>query len=91
MQLSKLLNTDKPNMKYVWFMFLPILAVILIQYGVVIGDMLILFVKNLFSDRELPEGATVEYVLNSDYNQPMNLAYLTLVQYLIYILVFGIW
>lgn len=91
MQLSKLLNTDKPNMKYVWFMFLPILAVVLIQYGVVIGDMLILFVKNLFSDRELPEGATVEYVLNSDYNQPMNLAYLTLVQYLIYILVFGIW
>ncbi len=91
MQLSKLLNTDKPNMKYVWLMFLPILAVILIQYGVVIGDMLILFVKNLFSDRELPEGATVEYVLNSDYNQPMNLAYLTLVQYLIYILVFGIW
>ncbi|MBQ8316751.1 MAG: CPBP family intramembrane metalloprotease [Lachnospiraceae bacterium] len=91
MQLSKLLNTDKPNMKYVWFMFLPILAVILIQYGVVIGDMLILFVKNLFSDRELPEGATVEYVLNSDYNQPMNLAYLTLVQYLIYILLFGIW
>lgn len=91
MQLNKLINTDKPNMKYVWFMFLPILVAVVIQYGVVIGDMIILFAKNLFSDRELPEGATVEYVLNSDYKQPMNLAYLTLVQYLIYILVFGMW
>lgn len=91
MQLSKLINTDKPNMRYVWFMFLPILVVVGIQYAVIISDVIILFVKNIFSDRELPEDATVEYVLNSDYKQPMNLAYITLAQYILYMLIFGIW
>lgn len=91
MQLSKLFNTTNPNMKYIWFMFLPILVVVVIQYGVVIGDVLILFVKNIFSSRELDQDATIEFIMNTDYKQPMNLAYMTLVQYLIYILVFGIW
>lgn len=78
-------------MKYIWYMFLPILVVVAIQYGVIIGDVVILFAKNILSSRELERDATIEFVMNSDYKQPMNLAYMTLVQYLIYILVFGLW
>lgn len=78
-------------MKYIWFMFLPILVVVAIQYGVIIGDVIILFIKNIFSSQELDRDTTIEFIMNSDYKQPMNIAYMTLVQYLIYILVFGIW
>lgn len=78
-------------MKYIWLMFLPILVVVVIQYSVIIGDVAILFMKNLFSSQEVDKDATVEFIMNSDYKQPMNLAYMTLVQYLLYILVFGIW
>ncbi len=91
MQLSKLFNTTNPNMRYIWYMFLPILVVVAIQYAVVIGDVIILFIKNVFSNQEVEKDATLEFIMNSDFKQPMNQAYMTLVQYLIYILVFGIW
>ncbi|MBO5386769.1 MAG: CPBP family intramembrane metalloprotease [Lachnospiraceae bacterium] len=91
MQLSKLFNTENPNMKYICYMFLPILVMVVIQYAVVIGDVLILFVANIVSGKELDKEASIEFIMNSSYNQPMNLAYMTLVQYLLYITVFGIW
>lgn len=78
-------------MKYIWFMFLPILVVVAIQYGVIMVDVVILFIKNVLSNQEVDRDATIEFIMNSDYKQPMNIAYMTLVQYLIYILVFGIW
>jgi len=78
-------------MKYIWYMFLPILVMVGIQYAVVIGDVIILFFKNLFSTSEVHKDATVEFIMNSDFKQPMNQAYMTLVQYSLYILVFGIW
>lgn len=91
MQLSKLFNTENPNMKYIWFMFLPILVVIGIQYAVIIGDLAILFMKNILSTKEVAKDASIEFIMNSDFKQPMNQAYMTLVQYLLYILVFGLW
>lgn len=91
MQLSKLFNTTNPNMKYIWFMFLPILVVVAIQYAVIIGDVIFLFAKNILSSQEVDKDATIEFIMNSDFKQPMNQAYMTLIQYLIYILVFGIW
>ncbi|MBE5932073.1 MAG: CPBP family intramembrane metalloprotease [Lachnospiraceae bacterium] len=91
MQLSKLFNTTNPNMKYIWFMFLPILVVVAIQYAVIIGDVIFLFAKNILSSQEVDKDATIEFIMNSDFKQPMNQAYMTLFQYLIYILVFGIW
>lgn len=78
-------------MKYIWLMFLPILVVVALQYAVVIVDVLILFAKNILSSQEVDKDATIEFIMNSDYKQPMNLAYMTLVQYLLYILVFGLW
>lgn len=72
-------------------MFLPVLVVVGIQYAVIIGDVAILFLKNLFSSQEVDKNATVEFIMSSDFMQPMNQAYMTLVQYLIYILVFGLW
>ena len=78
-------------MKYIWYMFLPILVVVAIQYAVVIGDVIILFIGNIFSNQEVEKEATVEFLMNTSYKQPMNIAYMTLVQYLLYILVFGIW
>lgn len=78
-------------MKYIWYMFLPILIVVCIQYAVIIGDVIILFLSNLFSHEDIGKETTVEFIMNRDYNQPMNKAYMTLVQYVIYILVFGIW
>ena len=78
-------------MKYIWFMFLPILVVVAIQYAVIIGDVIFLFAKNILSSQEVDKDATIEFIMNSDFKQPMNQAYMTLIQYLIYILVFGIW
>lgn len=78
-------------MKYVWYMFLPILVMVGIQYAVIIGDVAILFFKNLFSTAEVHKDATVEFIMNSDFKQPMNQAYMSLVQYTLYTLVFGIW
>jgi len=72
-------------------MFLPILVVIAIQYAVVIGDVIILFAANILSGKEVEREASIEFIMNSSYNQPMNKAYMTLVQYMLYILVFGIW
>lgn len=78
-------------MKYIWFMFLPILVVVAIQYAVIIGDVLVLFAANVVSGRELDKEASIGFIMKSSYNQPMNVAYMTLVQYLLYITVFGIW
>lgn len=78
-------------MKYIWLMFLPILVVVALQYAVVIGDVIVLFMGNIFSSQEVEQDATIEFIMNTSYKQPMNLAYMTLVQYLLYILVFGIW
>ncbi len=91
MQLSKLFNTKNPNMKYIWYMFLPILVVVTIQYAVIIGDVAVLFFKNLFSGAEVQKDASIEFILSSDFKQPMNQAYMTMVQYLLYILIFGLW
>ena len=49
-------------MKYIWFMFLPILVVVAIQYAVVIGDVLILFVGNVVSGKELAKEASIEFM-----------------------------
>ncbi len=72
-------------------MFLPILVVVAIQYAVIIGDVLVLFAANVVSGKELDKEASIGFIMKSSYNQPMNLAYMTLVQYLLYITVFGIW
>lgn len=86
MQSSKSLK-----FKDIIFIILPILIIFLIQYGVVIADYIIIFIKNVISDEKSASAFSVEQIMARDYNQPMNLAYMTLAKYIIYIIVFGIW
>lgn len=62
-----------------------------IQYGVIIADYIIIFIRNVISDEKTASAFSVELIMTRDYNQPMNLAYVTLVRYIVYIVVFGIW
>ncbi|MCM1083684.1 MAG: CPBP family intramembrane metalloprotease [Clostridium sp.] len=86
MQSSKSLK-----FKDIVFIFLPLLVMILIQYGVVIADIIIIFIKNLISDEKSANAFSVNLIMTRDYNQPMNIAYVTLARYIVFIVVFGIW
>lgn len=72
-------------------MFLPLLVMLLIQYGVIIVDIIIIFIKNIISDEKSANAFSVELIMTRDFNQPMNSAYVTLARYIVYIVVFGIW
>ena len=84
-------NKNQINVQYLVFSFLPVIIAICLQYLVVIGDILILFFANLVSDEKTISTRTTGTILTQQYNQPMNLAYITLMQYVFYIVVFGIW
>lgn len=86
MQSSKSLK-----FKDIIFIFLPLLVMLFIQYGVIIADYIIIFIRNVISDEKTASAFSVELIMTRDYNQPMNLAYVTLVRYIVYIVVFGIW
>ncbi|MGN0368275.1 MAG: lysostaphin resistance A-like protein [Wujia sp.] len=79
------------NFKLILGLFLPLIIAVLIQYIVAWTDMLILFVGHMNSTQALGPGETIGSVMTESYNQPMNLAYMTLAQHLLYLLVFGIW
>ena len=84
-------KNDELNIRNLIFTFLPILIAICLQYLVVIGDIVILFIKNIFSSEKTISTRSIETIINQQYNQPMNLAYISLWQYIFYILIFGIW
>lgn len=71
--------------------FTPVLIAICLQYLTVIGDIIVLFFKNLFSDEKTVSTRLAGTILTQDYNQPMNQAYILLARYVLYIIVFGIW
>lgn len=79
------------HIKDIIFIFLPVFLAAILQYAVVIGDVLVLFVRNLFSDTRTVRSRSIETILTQDFNQPMNTAYMSLAQYGLFILVFGIW
>lgn len=86
MQSSKSLK-----IKDIVFIFLPLFVMLVIQYGVIIADIIIIFIKNIISDEKSANAFSVELIMTRDYNQPMNIAYVTLARYIVYIVVFGIW
>lgn len=88
---SKKYSNGQVNIKDIVFVFLPIFVAIVIQYVVMITDIIVLFVGNVFSDERHERTRTVEQILQQDYNQPMNMAFISVAQYLIYGLVFCIW
>lgn len=79
------------HIKDIIFIFLPVFLAAILQYAVVIGDVIVLFVRNLFSDTRTVRSRSIETIMTQDFNQPMNTAYMSLAQYALFILVFGIW
>ena len=85
-------NTNsKLNISNLVFSFLPVLFAVCLQYVVIIGDIIVLFIHNMLSDEKSIVTRSAGTVLTQDYNQPMNLAYISLIKYILYIVVFGIW
>lgn len=73
------------------FSILPVIIAIILQYVAILGDILILFIYNIFSDERTVSTRTAGEIFTQQYNQPMNLAAITFVQFLLYFIVFGIW
>lgn len=79
------------KIKDIVFMFLPLIIMVVIQCAVNVFDVLIIFISNLISDEKTVRVRTVEAIMSDAYKQPMNIAYMTLARYMLYILIFGIW
>jgi len=73
------------------FSILPLIIAVVLQYVVILGDILILFIYNIFSDERSVGTQTPGQILTEQYNQPMNLAFMTLVKFLMFFVIFGIW
>lgn len=82
---------DQLNIRKLMFSFLPVIIAICLQYLAIIGDIIVLFICNLFSDEKSIVTRSAGTVFTQQYNQPMNLAYITLTQYILFVLIFGIW
>ncbi len=72
-------------------MFFPIIVTIILQYIIVIADVIILVINNAMSPSKSNSDNTVGMIMTKSYQQPMNMAYMTLAQSIIYVIVFGIW
>ncbi|MGN0436003.1 MAG: lysostaphin resistance A-like protein, partial [Wujia sp.] len=79
------------NIRDIFYIFMPLIVAVLLQFLVNTIDVIIIFMKNALQDSTLSSTESVESIMNNDYNQPMNLAYLSVAQYAVYILVMGIW
>lgn len=71
--------------------FTPFLVAVLAQYILNFLDVAILFIRNMRSDAPVSRSATIGKLLQMDYNQPMNQAYLVLAQHIVFLICFGIW
>lgn len=84
-------NNKSYTLKDIICIFLPIFTAAVLQYAVMIGDTLIIFLYNLASDKRTVSSRSMSTIISETYNQPMNRAYITLAQYVLFILCFGIW
>lgn len=71
--------------------FTPFLIAVLAQYILNFLDVAILFIRNMRSDAPVSRSATIGKLLQMDYDQPMNQAYLVLAQHIVFLICFGIW
>ena len=62
--------------------FTPFLIAVFAQYILNFIDVAILFFKNMRSDEKSNSENTIGKILQMDYNQPMNQAYLVLAQHI---------
>lgn len=91
MESNSLHNRPDFKIKNVVYTFLPFLFAVLIQYLVTIGDVAIIFFRNVASSERTVSSRTIETIMAQDYNQPMNRAFMSVAQFLLYGLIFGIW
>ena len=71
--------------------FVPCVIAMLLQVVAVVGDIVYIFVKNCLSDKKTVASRTIETILSQDYTQPMNKAIISAVQFILFIIVFGLW
>lgn len=81
----------KLNYKDILYSFLPLIAAVIIQYAVNFIDVVALFIYNMRSSEKSYSSKSIESIMQQSYNQPMNLAYMTMGLHMIYIICFGIW
>ncbi len=79
------------NLKNIILIFLPVFISIILQYLVNIIDVIILFLANMASDDKTVRSRSIETIMNQSYNQPMNIAYMTLATHLVACVIFGVW
>lgn len=79
------------NISNLIFSILPVIIAIILQYVAILGDILILFIYNIFSDERSVSSRSAGEIFTEQYNQPMNLAAITFTQFLLYFIVFGLW
>ena len=84
-------NKQPANLKDIIGSFTPFLVAVLAQYVLNFIDVAILFIKNMRSDAKSNSDNTIGKILQMDYNQPMNQAYLVLAQHIVFLICFGIW
>lgn len=84
------INQDN-KIKYILYAFLPLLVAMVAQYLVTILDVLVIFIANILSDEEISRTHSISDIMNQHLNQPMNRAYVSVAQYFLYIVIFGIW
>lgn len=84
-------NNKSYTLKDIICIFLPIFTAAVLQYAVMLGDTLIIFLCNLVSDQRSVSSRSISTIISEAYNQPMNRAYITFAQYALFILCFGIW
>jgi hypothetical protein len=70
--------------------FAVLVAACIIPYAVRIVDLVVLILAGIGS-QDKRGSYTFGEILTQDYNQPMNLAYVMVANYLLYIIVFGLW
>lgn len=71
--------------------FIPYLCSLLLQYFIYIADVAIIFVYNVVADKALSKSESALSIINEHYRQPMNLAIVSVMIYISYIIGFGIW
>ena len=71
--------------------FVPCVIAMLLQVVAVVGDIIYIFVKNCLSDEKTVASRTIETIISQDYTQPMNKAIISAAQFILFIIVFGLW
>lgn len=87
----KMVSNRNYTFKDIICIFLPVFIAAVLQYAVMAGDALIIFIYNLLSDTRTVRTRSMGKIITDAYNQPMNRAYISLAQYALFILCFGIW